>query len=80
MTDIDRDIWREAFVLYDSNHEMPDSEDSWVYFVKKTAAYASAHPGSHLARALALALIDAAEGEAKAEKRTCPDELSGWLK
>ena len=69
MTDIDRDIWREAFVLYDSNHEMPDSEDSWVSFVKKTAAFASAHPGSHLARALALALIDAVEGEAKARKK-----------
>ena len=69
MKDTDRDIWREAFVLYDSNHEMPDSEDSWVYFVKKTAAYASAHPGSHLAWALALALIDAVEGEAKARKK-----------
>ena len=69
MTDIDRDIWREAFGLYDSNHEMPDSEDSWVYFVKNTAAFASAHPGSHLARALALALIDAVEGEAKARKK-----------
>ena len=69
MTDIDRELWREAFVLYDSNHEMPDSEDSWVYFVRKTAAFASAHPGSHLARALALALIDAVEGEAKARKK-----------
>ncbi len=69
MTDIDRDIWREAFVLYDSNHEMPDTENSWVYFVKKSAAFASAHPGSHLARALALALIDAVEGEAKARQK-----------
>ena len=69
MTDMDREIWREAFVLYDSNHEMPDSEDSWVYFVKKTAAFASAHHGSHLARALALALIDVVEGETKARKK-----------
>ncbi|MBQ6506654.1 MAG: hypothetical protein IJI08_04925 [Clostridia bacterium] len=69
MTDMDRELWREAFILYDSNHEMPDSEDAWVYFVRKTAAFASAHPGSHLARALALALIDAVEGEAKARKK-----------
>ena len=69
MTDMDRELWREAFILYDSNHEMPDSEDAWVYFVRETAAYASAHPGSHLARALALALIDAVEGEAKARKK-----------
>ena len=69
MTDMDREIWREAFVLYDSNHEMPDSEDAWVYFVRKTAALASAHPGSSLARALALALIDAVEGEAKTRKK-----------
>ncbi len=65
MTDMDREIWREAFALYDGNLDMPDSEDAWIYFVRKTAAYASAHPGSHLARALALALIDAVEGEAK---------------
>ena len=69
MTDIDRDIWREAFVLYDSNHEMPDSEDSWVHFLQKTAAFASSHENSPLARALALALIDAVEGEAKARKK-----------
>ena len=69
MTDMDRELWREAFILYDSNHEMPDSEDAWVYFVRKTAAFASAHPGSSLARALALALIDAVEGEAKARKK-----------
>ena len=69
MTDIDREIWREAFALYDGNHDMSDSEDAWVYFVRKTAAFASAHPGSHLARALALALIDAVEGEAKARKK-----------
>ena len=69
MKDTDRDIWREAFVLFDSNHEMPDSEDSWVCFIRKTAAFASAHSGSHLARALALALIDVVEGEAKARKK-----------
>ena len=67
MTDIDREIWREAFVLYDGNHDMSDSEDAWVYFVRKTVAFASAHPGSHLARALAL--IDAVEGEAKARNK-----------
>ena len=65
MTDSDRDIWREAFVLYDSNHELPDSEDSWTYFIKQTSAFASAHENSPLARALALALIDAVEGEVK---------------
>ena len=69
MTDADREIWREAFDLYDFNHEMPDTEDAWTHFVKQTAAFASAHPGSHLARALALALIDAVEGEAKARKK-----------
>ena len=69
MTDSDRDIWREAFSLYDSNHEMPDTEVSWTYFVKQTAAFASAHENSPLARALALALIDAVEGEAKAREK-----------
>ena len=69
MTDSDREIWREAFVLYDDNRDLPDTEDSWVYFVRKTAAFAESHNGSPLARALALALIDAVEGEAKAREK-----------
>ena len=69
MTDADREIWREAFDLYDFNHEMPDTVDAWVYFLQKTAAFASSHENSPLARALALALIDAVEGEAKARRK-----------
>ena len=69
MSDMDREIWREAFDLYDSNHEIPDSEDAWVYFIRKTADFASIHENSPLARALALALIDAVEGEAGARKK-----------
>jgi len=37
--------------------------------VKQTAAFASSHENSPLARALALALIDAVEGEAKARRK-----------
>ena len=80
MTDIDREIWREAFDLYDFNHDMPDTEDSWTHFVKQTAAFASSHENSPLARALALALIDAVEGEVKErEKRVKPPAQMSFL-
>ena len=80
MTDADREIWREAFDLYDFNHEMPNTEDSWVHFLQKTAAFASSHENSPLARALALALIDAVEGEVKErEKRVKPPAQMSFL-
>ena len=75
MTDADREIWREAFDLYDFNHEMPDTEDAWTHFVKQTAAFASSHENSPLARALALALIDAVEGEVKTRAKP-PAQMS----
>ena len=80
MTDADREIWREAFDLYDFNHDMPVTEDSWVHFLQKTAALASSHENSPLARALALALIDAVEGEEKErEKRVKPPAQMSFL-
>ena len=65
MTDRERRIWRDAFVLYDNNHEMPDTEDSWLHYIEKIAEFAGRYDWRNdpLAASLALAVLDAVERE-----------------
>ena len=81
MTNIEREIWRQAFVLYDNNREMPSTEDAWMYFIQKLADFARANDWRDypLARALHDALIEAVEGNIKKrekEQESQPHQLS----
>lgn len=60
MTMEDREIWREAYSLYDNNKDMPNTYDAWCCYIDKISAFAfcrlalsGTSPGQH-ARAAGL--------------------------
>ena len=76
MTNQDRDIWRQAFVLYDNNRDMPNTMGAWNHYNQQLTDFANQngwrnHP---LTNALYNALIEAVEGEIRSRERQ-PQQL-----
>ena len=81
MTSEERLIWREAFDLYDWNHELNNTEAAWINFYQTVSDFANRNDwrNSPLVKHLAFALIDAVGEETKIrleEERRRPAQLS----
>lgn len=81
MTDTDRQIWREAFSLYDNSRTIPDTSEAWQAFVRRLCDFAVRHDwrNSPLAESLAFAVLNALEAECRkraGEAASRPSQLS----
>ena len=70
MTAEERQIWRDAYDLYDQNHLMMPSDENWSAFGRAVSDFASRHAwrDTPLARVLAEAVLTGVEIEMKQRK------------
>ena len=81
MTDADREIWREAFSLYDNNRMIPDTSDAWQAFLRRLCSFADRYDWRNcpLAEFLAFAVLSALEADCRkraGEAASRPSQLS----
>lgn len=77
MTATEKSIWRGAYDLFEWNREMPDTDQSWTAFITSVTDFANSFSWQDcpLARALAMAVIEAVEGEVKARRAVKEETL-----
>ena len=67
MTNEDRQVWRDAYDLYDWNHLMANTEANWAAFMSALQKFAENNQWQSrpLVRALVFGVYDAIDGEIK---------------